>query len=461
MNERPGQYVGVPLTEYFHTNDPEFLPLVAHRRALLGESVAFEVEWLGRTFAAHVEPMRTPEGAIAGVIGAALDVTRQKQAEGELRKSVALLQATLDAAADGVLVVDHEGKVISANRRFREMWRIPDEIAEANDPRRLLAHVAEQLKDQTGFLKKVLGVSATRDDEPPALLDLTDGRLFERTSRPHAVGGETLGRVWTFRDVTARHEIERELEQSLALLKATLDATADGVLVVDSAGRVVSFNRRFLEMWRIPEPLARSRDDNQLLAFVLDQLKDPDRFVKKVRELYGRPDAQSYDWLEFEDGRVFERYSTPHEVGGKVVGRVWSFRDVSDRARMENVLRRDARTFEHLFDAVVVMDLTAKVLDCNPGAERLFGSAREDIVGKNLPVEEIAPRALGPEQRLAEMRRLGRWSGEIAFRRRDGTEGLCETVVVPLWDDFGRTVGALQISRDVNGRTKREAPPAG
>jgi PAS domain S-box-containing protein len=449
MNQRPGQFVGVPLTEYFHTRDPEFLPLVAHRRALLGESVSFEVDWLERSFAAHVEPLRNPDGTIKGVIGVALDITRQKRAQQEVEKSLSLLKATLDATADGILVVDEEGRVVSANRRFNEMWRVPDQVARAVDPNRLLAHVAEQLNDHTGFLKKVMGVSATRDPEPPGLLELRDGRVFERTSRPQSVGDRTIGRVWSFRDVTDQGEVEQELEHSLSLLKATLDATADGVLVVDLSGKVVSFNRRFLEMWRIPESLAQSRDDNQLLSFVLDQLKEPERFLKKVRDLYGQPESKSYDWLEFKDGRVFERYSAPHRIAGKTVGRVWSFRDVSDRSRMEEILRRHTRTFAHLFDGVIVMDLTGKVLDCNPGAEKLFGYTKEELLGRVAPIHGGDDAAQRTSKMLADMRKKGRWSGEVAFRRKDGTEGVCETVVVPLFDDFGRTVAALQINRDI------------
>ena len=455
MNQRPGQFVGVPLTEYFHTRDPEFAPLVAHRRALLGESVSFETEWLGRTFASHVEPLRNPDGTIKGVIGVALDITRQKRAETELKKSVGLLRATLDAAADGILVVDDEGRVISANRRFYEMWRVPPEVARAQDPTRLLAHVAEQLKDQSGFLKKIMGVSAARDAEPPAQLELRDGRVFERTSQPQRVGEETLGRVWSFRDVTDQSEVERELEESLALLKATLDATADGVLVVDRTGKVVSSNRRFVEMWRIPEALVQSRDDSKMVAFVLDQLKDPERFQRKIRELYSQPESQSYDWLEFKDGRVFERYSAPHRIGGETVGRVWSFRDVSDRSRMEEILRRHTRTFEHLFDGVIVMDLTGKVLDCNPGAEKMFGYAKEEMLGRVPPIHDGAETRERTAKMLAEMRQQGRWAGEMVFRRKDGREGVCETVVVPLWDDYGRTVAALQISRDITELKRR------
>jgi PAS domain S-box-containing protein len=442
--------VGVSLSEFFHTRDPEFPALAAHRSALLGEGVTFELEWQERNFVSHVQPLRNPDRTIKGVIGVALDVTARKKAERELSESVSLLRATLDATADGILVVNDEGRVISANRRFYEMWHVPDEVARDADPNHLLAHVAEQLVDHTGFLKKVMGVAATRDAEPPAMVELRDGRVFERTSRPQREGERTLGRVWSFRDITEQSEIEKELETSLSLLKATLDATADGVLVVDRDGKVVSSNRRFMDMWRIPEAIVQSRDDSQLLAFVLDQLKDPEKFLKKVRDLYSQPESKSYDWLEFKDDRVLERYSTPHRVGGKTVGRVWSFRDVSDRSKMEEILRRHTRTFEHLFDGVIVLDLTGRVVDCNSGAERIFGYAKEEILGRVSPIHSGADGAGRTKEMLAEMRRQGRWSGEVTFRRKDGAEGICETVVVPLWDDYGRTVAALQISRDIS-----------
>jgi two-component system, sensor histidine kinase and response regulator len=240
-----------------------------------------------------------------------------------------------------------------------------------------------------------------------------------------------------------------ELERVIANLPAVLDATADGILVVDREGSIVSYNLRFVDMWRLPESIVAARDDDRALAFVLDQLKEPERFLKKVRELYDHPDAQSYDWLEFKDGRVFERYSGPQRVNGKVVGRVWSFRDVSDRYRMEEILRRQARTFEHIFDAVVVMDLTGRILDWNPGAERLFGWTREQMLGKTPDLLHPGGGAEQTARLLAEMRGRGRFKGEIAFRRQDGAEGLCETVLVPHTDEWGRTVAAIQVYRDL------------
>lgn len=121
------------------------------------------------------------------------------------------------------------------------------------------------------------------------------------------------------------------IEDEHSLLVATLDATADGILVVDKCGKITRFNKRFVQLWRIPQSILDDGNDDAAISFVLSQLRDPDAFVAKVRELYGKPNAESFDVLEFLDGRVFERFSIPQQAGGIAVGRVWSFRDVTDR----------------------------------------------------------------------------------------------------------------------------------
>jgi diguanylate cyclase (GGDEF)-like protein/PAS domain S-box-containing protein len=150
------------------------------------------------------------------------------------------------------------------------------------------------------------------------------------------------GIVATGHDISDRVAAEDELRETNSLLATTLESTADGILVVDQTGQIASFNRRFVELWRIPDEVLASRDDSRALAWVVDQLCDPDAFLAKVQELYAAPEAHSHDVLQFKDGRVFERDSLPRRMVDTVVGRVWSFRDITEQEQLKHELAHQA-----------------------------------------------------------------------------------------------------------------------
>jgi len=143
--------------------------------------------------------------------------------------------------------------------------------------------------------------------------------------------------VGLWADITKRRAAKSELtktknklKDTIAQLGATFEATADGILVVDGQGKIKNYNIRFVELWKLPDTIVSSRDDEKAIHFVLDQLTDPQAFLDKVNELYAAPEKISFDLLDFKDGRIFERYSRPQKIEERIVGRVWSFRDVTE-----------------------------------------------------------------------------------------------------------------------------------
>jgi PAS domain S-box-containing protein len=171
-------------------------------------------------------------------------------------------------------------------------------------------------------------------------------------------GGARVGIVGVVEDITERKRAELGLRESVSLLRATLDSTADGILVVDADGRVSGFNRHFLDLWNIPDFVAARSGDRDLIEYILDQLDDPEGFERKVRQLYDARDSESFDVVRFKDGRVFERYSRPQRLESEVVGRVWSFRDVTARERAQEALRRQNRRLD--IQTQVLLDLARR-----------------------------------------------------------------------------------------------------
>jgi diguanylate cyclase (GGDEF)-like protein/PAS domain S-box-containing protein len=136
--------------------------------------------------------------------------------------------------------------------------------------------------------------------------------------------------------------VEEELRRANSVLAATLDATAEGVLVVDLEGRITHFNQRFVEMWRLNDEFLAIADGDRTLRHVVEHLRDPEEFLAKVMALNDDPGAESHDLVEFRDGRVFERDSRPQRLDGEVIGRVWSFRDITAHRMLQRELARQA-----------------------------------------------------------------------------------------------------------------------
>ncbi|EEF61003.1 putative PAS/PAC sensor protein [Pedosphaera parvula Ellin514] len=141
-------------------------------------------------------------------------------------------------------------------------------------------------------------------------------------------------------DITERKRVEEELHYKTAFLEAQVHHSIDGILVVNSQGKKILQNQRISDMWEIPQSIADDPDDKVQIRFVMNQVRYPEQFVEKVNYLYSHPNEVSRDEIELKNGKVFDRYSSPViDRNGKHYGRIWTFRDVTERRRAEEALR--------------------------------------------------------------------------------------------------------------------------
>jgi PAS domain S-box-containing protein len=138
----------------------------------------------------------------------------------------------------------------------------------------------------------------------------------------------------------ASKKAEEELSRALSVLTATLESTADGIVVTSASRKILRMNQKFIDLWGMPQDIQESRDHDQTVGFTLDLLREPDQFVERMNQIYAQLEEESFDVLHFKDARIIERYSLPQRIRGETVGRVWSFRDVTERRELEHQLRQ-------------------------------------------------------------------------------------------------------------------------
>jgi len=207
----------------------------------------------------------------------------------------------------------------------------------------------------------------------------------------------------------------QELANSLSLLHATLESAADGIAVTDEGGKITHINKPFVAMWRIPDAIATAKDRGQILDLIVADLKNPEDFLNKIREIEARATEDSFNVLEFKDGRVFERYSKPQWVGEKTAGRVWSFRDITARRLAEVELKK---THSELMDA----SRRAGMAEVATGVLHNVGNVLNSVnVSANVASEQIRKSKISQIARVAAL--LREHSGDLGNFMTNDSKG--------------------------------------
>jgi two-component system NtrC family sensor kinase len=376
-----------------------------------------------------METIKTPlydaDGNIGGLVGLSCDITERKKAEEMLKQSEQRFREMAELLPGVVFEVDTSGRLTYVNQSGFETLGYTKEdfekgmnafdLIEPKDRGRVIDDIGKVLKgnfegpNEYALIKKGGGMF-------PCII----------TVAPIVQSGDVVGARGVILDISQHEMVEEELRYRNLLLSTQQDTSLDGILVVDENGKWVSFNRRFVNMWGIPDEIVASRNDEDALQFVLDKLADPDGFIVRVQYLYEHTDETSNEEIELNDGRTFDRYSAPvSSSSGEYFGRVWYFRDITERRKTEDMLKGYQ---QHLQDMVRdrTAELTERTAELSAAIELLQEKMSEGRRGEKF-IKNILESI---DERLIV---LGRDYGIISANR-----AFCEGVDMPLEEVIGK-----------------------
>ena len=386
------------------------------------------------------------------------DITEQHRMENALRESEAKFRTLFNEANDAIFML-HNGRFVESNSRGLELFGVTRDQLIGQSPSRFSPPTQPNGRDSEESAKEIVArVEAGKPQIFEWVHQRSDGSTFyvdvslnqfELHGQPHLQA--------IVRDITERKKIEEQLLWKTAFFEAQVHSSLDGILVVDGQGNKILQNQRMADLWNIPREIAEDVDDRQQLEWVSRQVKNPRQFGEKVAYLQAHSDEISRDEIDLIDGKVFDRYSSPvRDKDGKCYGRIWSFRDITERKRTEEQIAEQAQLLDKARDAILVRDLEGKILFWNRGAERLYGWTSQEVVGRDKCELFNANR-----KRFEEANNLtisqGEWSGELHHLSKDRREITIEARWTLIRDNEGHPKSVLEINTDVTESKKIEA----
>lgn len=269
----------------------------------------------------------------------------------------------------------------------------------------------------------------------------------------------------TVRDISERKRVENELRNKKALLEAQLNSTPDGILIVDSSGKKIIQNQQTVDIWKIPRHVAEDPDDEQQLRHVMQMTTDPDQFAERVKHLYDHPNETTRDEVALKDGTVLDRYSAPVTGDkGDQFGRIWTFRDITERKKSELALTRAKEDLERVLNTVSVAIVQLNREGCitllNRAGSELIECEPKEATGMDWIHNFVPEEDRAKTQEAFEILMRGEVEPVEYFENLVQTKAGCQKLVAwhntVLSNEKGEIVGTLSSGEDITQRRQIE-----
>lgn len=241
------------------------------------------------------------------------------------------------------------------------------------------------------------------------------------------------------------------------MLQAIVESMPYGLLVTDKHGHMLCYNQPYMDMWRIPPEVMVNARHQIIFEHYSSQLRDPQQFLHSTEVIYGAWLPESFDILEFLDGRVFERHTRARTLEGLNMVRIWSFRDITERRQAETYKAQLAAMVESSDDAIIVKDLNGVITSWNAGAERIFGYQASEIIGSSI-LELIPPDRHEEENGIMNLVKSGNRVDHFeTVRWGKGKKPIDVSVTISaVKNSNGNIIGVSKIARDITGRKESQ-----
>ncbi|MDH3251546.1 MAG: PAS domain S-box protein [Ignavibacteria bacterium] len=388
-------------------------------------------------------------GYLAGI------AIEQQRIKRELHVQRMHLEQLFETAPEGIVILDADDHVLRMNSEFTRMFGFSRAEAIGRRINELIA--PPHLKDEAISLTRkvtageMVSFDTVRIRKDGTLVDVSIlGTPVREPSGKAAVYG-------IYRDITDRMRASEALQKSEERYRSLVENLKEVIFQIDAQGVWTFLNPAWTEITGFPinETIGRHflehvfPADQELSLGLFENLAHG--VIPHVHnELRFVTQDGLFRWIE-----AFARAITDHE--GKFIGAAGTLNNVTERKLAEEVLRRQALTFENISDCLIITDLEGIILDWNVAAEKIFGYSKQDVIERDVSLLYRPDDYVVMEEHIRhQLDAVGRWSNECIFVRKDGSEGLSEVTLVPLMDEHGDVVGRITVLRDITEQSQAE-----